>query len=162
MRCLACVRDAPHVELVSDDVHGDRVTLARAALEERLGYAVHDLALDDALERARTEHRIEPVERDALERGGRDLERDLAHRRPLADEPELDLDNLADLVERELVEEHDVVDTVQELGAERHAERRLDRLAHLALVALRRKLLDELAADVARHDEDRVAEAHRA
>ena len=59
------------------------------------------------------------------------------------------------------MEHHDVIDTVEELGAEGLSHGRVDLMAHLLLV-LAGKLGDSLGAHVARHDDDRVLEGHLA
>ena len=59
------------------------------------------------------------------------------------------------------MEHHDIVDTVEELGAEGLSHGRVDLMTHLLLV-LARKLGDSLRAHVARHDDDRVLEGYLA
>ena len=78
----------------------------------------------------------------------RELERDLALGEPRADLLELQLDDLADLLERERVEHHDVVDAVEELGPERRAQRLLAACGRVSLLvgAALGELLDELAS----------------
>ena len=59
------------------------------------------------------------------------------------------------------MEHHDIVDAVEELGAEGLSHGRIDLVAHLFLV-LARKIGDGLRAHVARHDDNRVLEGHLA
>ena len=59
------------------------------------------------------------------------------------------------------MEHHDIVDTVEELGAECLSHGRVDLMAHLLLV-LAGKLGDSLGAHVRRHDDYRVLEGHLA
>src|SRR5262249_3382385 len=84
---------------------------------------------------------------------------------PRAQTLELDVDDRAQMRPRERMEDDDVVDAVQELGAEVLPER----LEHLLLHALEGTLVvaaavagEELAADVRRHDDDGVLEVDRA
>ena len=81
------------------------------------------------------------------------------------------VDDRADLRALQLVEDDDLVDAVEELGLEDTLELAGDAALHVvvghALVgrlreAERRVLGDHRGADVAGHDEDRVAEVHRA
>jgi hypothetical protein len=58
------------------------------------------------------------------------------------------------------MEDHDVVDTVQELGLERLAQGIVDLALDLCRVARCIGTGDVLAAHVRRHDDDRVLEAH--
>ena len=59
------------------------------------------------------------------------------------------------------MEHHDIVDTVEELGAEGLSHGRVDLMAHLLLV-LAGQVGDGLGAHVGRHDDDRVLEGHLA
>ena len=57
------------------------------------------------------------------------------------------------------MEDEDLVDAIEELGQEPRLQGFVDRVANLLLAAaLLGDLLDELAADVRRHDDDRVRE----
>ena len=59
------------------------------------------------------------------------------------------------------MEHHDIVDTVEELGAEGLSHGGVDLMAHLLLV-LAGKLGDGLGTHVRRHDDNRVLEGHLA
>ena len=78
----------------------------------------------------------------------------------MLDEPvDLDGDDLPQVLAVERVEDDRFVDAVEELGQELGTERGADRLANFFLAApFVGDLLDQLAADVRRHDDDRVGE----
>ena len=59
------------------------------------------------------------------------------------------------------MEHHDIVDTVEELGAEGLSHGRVDLMAHLLLV-LAGQIGDSLGTHVGRHDDNRVLEGHLA
>ncbi len=75
---------------------------------------------------------------------------------------ELDVDDLADVLRLERMEHDHVVDAIDELGPEMLADDFHDLRLHLLVVRSTRELLDTLAAQVRRHDDDRVAEVHGA
>ena len=95
------------------DAHA--VAVADLAGEDLSREAVLDALLDDALQRSRAELRVVAFarERDGCRR--RDTERDAARREALAQVAELDLDDAAELLARQRVEDHGLVDAVQEL-----------------------------------------------
>ena len=102
---------------------------------------------------------------------GGERERDLALGDPLGEAGGLELDDLHEIVLVERPEEHDVRDAVEELGLEDPLGFLEHLLAHLLGIvevhrrggeAHRRLALQELRADVARHDDDRVPEIDRA
>ena len=71
---------------------------------------------------------------------------------------ELQVDDLADLVLAETVEDDGLVDSVEQFGPELGFERLADSAAQFVLVLLAGELGDPLAADVAGHDDDGVLE----
>ena len=80
----------------------------------------------------------------------------------LAEPADLQIDDLANLVRVERMEDHDLVDPVEELGQEAGLQGFHHGVAHLLLAAaLLGDLLDQLAADVAGHHDDRVGEIDR-
>jgi hypothetical protein len=95
------------------DAHA--VAVADLAREDLASEAVLDALLDDALQGSRAELRVVAFarERDGCRR--RDTERDAARREALAQVAELDLDDAAELLARQRVEDHGLVDAVQEL-----------------------------------------------
>ena len=76
------------------------------------------LVRDEALQRARAVHRVVALGCDEHARGLRQLERHPPACQPPPQILDLKVDDLLDLLERERLEEHDVVHTVQELGPE--------------------------------------------
>src|SRR3954447_16957485 len=151
-------------ELVVLAVDGDRRSVADVASDQRPRDARLDLALDEAPQRARAVDRVVALARDERARRLGDLEREPPVGEAGAGAGELEVDDLLDLLEGERLEEDDLVDAVEELGAEARSQ-----LGHHALA----RVLADLAvlvdpveqvhrADVRRHDDDRVAEVDRA
>src|SRR6185436_17348674 len=100
----------------------DLVTLAEVAGQHVDRQGVLERALDRTLERPRAEHRIVPtVGQEALGRV-RETQAEAALAEPLAQVAELDLDDLLELSAPERVEDHGLVDAVQELRPERTAQ----------------------------------------
>src|SRR5438067_5295030 len=98
------------------DVHAHRVAVAELPLEHVHRQRLHQILLDGPLERARAVDGIEPCPGD-LSRGlGRQLERHLALGQALAQTTQLDLDDVLDLLQPEGMEDHHLVDAVEQLG----------------------------------------------
>src|SRR5690625_29476 len=141
-------------------VDGDGRPVGDLAAEHELGELVADLALHQAAQRAGAVRGVVALEGEPLRRGRGDLELDPALGEPVAQPVDLQLDDGAELVEAERVEDDDVVEPVEEL--------RLERLAHrahhgLVLGLLGHRLVDEeLRAEVRGEDDDDVAEVHGA
>src|SRR5581483_1967333 len=150
----------PEHDLPFMRVHEDGVALLALAGENILRARVEDETLDRALERPRSIGGVEALLRDERLRVGRELERDL----PLGQAPREDLrlllDDLHELLGREVLEDDDLVDAVQELRPELSAQRVRHALAQE--VGLFGELGDERRADVARHDDHDVLEVDRA
>src|SRR5215470_9504630 len=127
--------------------------------QDPLRERVHDLFLDEPLQRPRAERRVVPAGRQRLLRLVRPRQGDA----PVRDRPgeplELDLDDLRDLLARQAVENDDVVDAVEELRTEVAAQGLLDLRLDLLLVHPAR-LGDPLGAEVRGHDDDGVLEGH--
>src|SRR5207248_584412 len=96
-----------------------------------------------------------------------EVERQLALRHRLADPPQQKVDDLLDLVLRQLVEDDDLVDAVEELGPEDLLQLAHDPRLHVVVgdtglvadrEADRRVLGDVRRTDVRGHDHDRVTE----
>src|SRR5205085_6619674 len=111
LRGLLREREVAVAEVDVDDVPG-----AELAGEESARDLVEDRRLDQALQRARAVHRVVALRRERRLRTVGHLEADLALLEDLADARDLDLDDAAELLAREAVEDDDVVDAVQELG----------------------------------------------
>ena len=90
----------------------------RSPLRTSRASSIEDLALDEPLQRPRPEDRLEASFGKPFSGRGRDLQVHLAIPKPIVDLIDLDLDDLADLVLRERLEDDDLVDPVQELGPE--------------------------------------------
>src|SRR5206468_8465185 len=113
---------APERERVARGVDDHGVTLDELVLEQPEGERVLNQALDGALERPRPKRRV--VALPAEERLGRvgDIELDALGPETPLEVAELDLDDPSDLRAPERVEDHDLVDPVEELRPQRGAE----------------------------------------
>src|ERR1017187_7806534 len=140
---------------------GDRGALVDVARDELQRQRVLDELLDSSLEGSCPIHGVVGLARQPRSYGIRPRELHAARGNELGDVTELQADYLFDVDELEASEDDDVVDPVQELGAEVAAELGLDaRLERLVIDAL--KLLDDRTADIRRHDDDDVLEIHGA
>ena len=118
--------------------------------------------LDHPLERPGAIHRVVAQPGDLVECVVGALERDPRLFSLLHEPLHLNVDDPADMPLVERVEDDRLVDPVQKLREESGLERILHGIAHLLLAApLLRDLLDRLAADVARHHDDRIRKVHR-
>src|SRR2546425_7705672 len=164
-------------ELALDRVDFDRIARLELALEQHLRERVRDLVLDLARERARAEVRVVADGGDVVLGLVADDERDLLRRELLAHADELEVDDLPDLFLVEGLEDDGRVDPVEELGAEEALHLFLDPFLHplirggdIGIVAAfdfaaepeRGLALQHLLREVARHDDDRVAEVDTA
>ncbi|KOT22176.1 hypothetical protein DM52_2199 [Burkholderia mallei] len=140
-------------------LHVDRNHVLRpeAAREDQLRDRILDLLLDRALERPRTEQRIVADLADLLERGLRHVERHVELREPVVQTRELNLRDRLDVAAVERVEHDDVVDPVQELGAEVLLDLDPHRILDLFLRRARHRL-DQLRAEIRRHHDHGVLE----
>ena len=153
-------------------VDADCLAGLEAARQQRLGELVLDHVLDDAAQRPRAVVDVVAELDDVVLGFLRDLELDLLGVELVAHPREQQLDDHPDLLDLEAAEDDDRVDAVQELGPELRLELVEDLLLHpvvglllvLGLVdrdrleAEARVLEERLRADVAGHDDDRVAE----
>src|SRR5579883_77619 len=161
-------------ELVVLHIDDDRIARGEAFLEQRFGEAIFDLVLDHAAQRPRAEHGIvaflaEPV----FGRLGH-LQVHTLGVELLLHLAELQLHHLADVLLAQRMEDDRAIDAVEELRAEDILHLRQDLLLHLLIRRLgilrlvgadeaeRVVATDQLGADVAGHDDDRVAEVDAA
>ena len=119
--------------------------------------------LDGALEGARAELRVVAFLREELPRGLIHVEGEVLLREAFLHADELHLDDARNLRFVEAVEDDDVIDAVEEFGAEVRLEFDLHLLLHLHGVLGRKFsfveiLLDDRRAEVAGHDDDGVLE----
>ena len=122
--------------------------------------AVLDRALDQSLERARPVDRVEAVVRELVLRPGRQLEADAALGETLGELVDLDVHDPPEVLTVEAVEHDHVVDPVQELRTEVTAQGTLDPVLDRRVRQV--GFGDEVAAEVARHDDHGVREVDRA
>ncbi len=122
--------------------------------------AVLDGRLDQALQRTRTIDRIEARTGQPVLRGVRDRQRDSAIGQPRRDPGELNVDDVDEVLLRQRVKHHDVVEPVEELRLEGRPHHLHGRL--VALLHRQGDVGEELRTEVRGHDQDDVAEVDRA
>src|SRR5438552_768992 len=164
-------------ELAFDRVDADGVARVELALQEHLGERVRDLVLDRPRQRARPEVGVVADGGDVVLRRVCYDKRDLLRGELLPHPDELELDDLADLFLVQRLEDDGRVDPVQELRPEEALHLFLDALLHalvsrryvrvvspfsLRAEAERGLALQQLLREVARHDDDGVAEVDAA
>src|SRR3954463_5653988 len=150
--------------------HGAALDELRA--QHEVGERVLDVALDRPAQRARAHRRVPALLDQEVLGPLRELQLEIAPRQRLADPPQQEVDDLLDLVLLQLVEDDDLVDAVEELGAEDLLELSHDPVLHVvvghAMVVVadrepeRRVARDLRRPDVRGHDHDGVPEVHRA
>src|SRR5256714_6772233 len=147
-----------HLVAVSRDAHGlaGQNLAAQELRRERVLYE----RLYRALQGARAVERIVALAREQLFRRVVEFETHVALLQHAAQAFELNLDDVADLLARELVEDDYVVNAVQELRLEVLAQDLCDGLANLLLVVAH--LLNLPAPKVRGHNQDGVLEVNRA
>ena len=132
-----------------------------APFEQQLRQRVLDALLDGALERPRSEHRIEPHLGQFGQGGGRHLQRQVHLGQPRLQQLQLDAGNRLDVRGVERMEHHGLVDAVQKLGAEVVLQLAPHGVLDV-LGVLPHHGLDQVRADVARHHDHGVLEVHGA
>src|SRR2546422_362345 len=149
---------APERDRLALGVDDDRVAVDELVLEQFERQRVLDQALNGPLERPRAERRVVALPAEERLGGVGDLELDALGLEPPLEMAELDLDDPGGLVAPERVEDHDLVDPVEELWPQGVPQLLHDQRPHLlgALV-----LAEDVAAQVPRHDQHRVTEVHR-
>src|SRR5438270_2447999 len=144
-------------ELAVLDLHPDPVAVAEPALQHRHREPVLEQALDGPLQRPGAVGRVPAaLGQERLGLLGQ-LQLDLAFRQPAAERLQLDVDDRLQLFAGQRLEHDHLVDAVQELGAEVLNQHAHDAVPDL-VEGLAGELLDDLAAEVGGHDQDRVPE----
>src|SRR5258708_4052115 len=144
------------------DEHG--VSLAEVPLQHADRERIQDAPLDRPLERPRAIRRVVSLLEQEILRLRAQLDADLPVFQPLHQALDLNVDDLPQLRLAEPMEDDDVVHAVEELGPERLSQD----VHHLAAddvvqaVPLERRLGDQGAPDVRRHDDHGVLEINRA
>src|SRR5688572_9266564 len=123
-------------------VEQDRVTGAEAAFEQGLREAVLHLVLDHPAQRPGAEHRVVALLAQPVSGGVRSFQAYALQHQVLAHFGQLQVDDGADVLPRQSVEDHLAVDPVHELGPEDALELFHDLVLHPAvLLLLRLRLL---------------------
>src|SRR5437763_1099809 len=110
-----CTLAAPRAPRIGGRQRGVNLFRRVCPKEQLRGERIFDLLLDGPLERPRTEHRVEADLRDLVECGGRDVELDVHAPELRFETPELDPRDRMDVLFRQRVEDHDLVDPIDEL-----------------------------------------------
>ena len=139
-------------------VHEHRVAVVHATAQQHARQLVADLALHQAAQRTGAVRRIVPGVRQPLARRIRHVERDAAFGQTRGHLRHLDVHDAAELVPGQRMEDHQLVETVDELRLELHVHGVHHGLALGVLVQI--GLDQELRAQVRGHDQDRVLEVH--
>ena len=145
------------------DGGGDALAGLEIAVEELHGERVKQIFLDGALEGTRSELGVVAFLGDEFGSGWVDFEEEALFCEALADFAELDVDDFGELSFVEAVEDDDVVDAVEEFGAEMGLELGADEFLNADLFlggngAGVEGFLDDRGADVACQNNDGVAE----
>jgi len=122
----------------------DRVSRPELALQDLLRQRVFDLLLDRPLERPRPIHRIESSLSKLLPGRVRQDDRHLALRQPFMQIPELDVDDRANMLLAQRMENDHVIDPVDELRPELLRNDFHYRGLHRIVIILARQFLDAL------------------
>src|SRR5215211_3243236 len=146
----------------------DLGAVGNLAAQDHLAHGVFDHALQHALQGASPECGVVALVGELVEGLVGELDRYVALDELLAEA--LYLDDVAHVLALELVEDDDLVDPVEELGAEDLAQLARDPALHLLVgetgvvgaEAQRLGLVDRLRPDVGGHDQDHVLEVHGA
>ncbi len=153
--------------ILAVEIHEDGVPLFHPGTKNHLGHLVLHVFLERALQRASTKlHVVALVGNELFGRFGKCyLVTQVAN--TLVEAHQLQVDDLVDRLPAQLVEHHQVVYPVQELGSERPVQRFLDDAAgilHVAHIAVgvepdaATKVLQLARTDVGSHDQDGVLE----
>src|SRR5436190_6787283 len=142
----------------------DVIAVEHLSVEDLQRERILNQLLDGALQRTRSEIRIVALREQQVFGSVGELERDLAIRQQAANVFQPQLDDLDQLLFPERAEDDDIVHTVQELGLEVRVQQVLDLLRGLVEVGIGLQALglQELGADIRRHDDDGVLEIDHA
>src|SRR5579864_3004949 len=149
-------------ELFAVPVDFDGASRGDPAVEERGGQSIAQALLNDAPQRPGTVGGVEALVGELALGGVGHVQGQAGVLHLLRQAAELNLDDLLQLLQPEWVEDDRVIDSVQELGEELGLEHVHDDAADARLVAALGHLGDGLAAEVRRHDDNRVAEVNGA
>ncbi len=145
--------------LVVVGVDGDGVAFAEISVQDFGCQRVFDFLLDDALEGPGAEDGVEAAVAEFGFGGVGEGEGHAAGGQAGCEMGELDIDDPAEILLGEGVEDHDLIDAVEEFGAEVIAQEIADLGFDFPIgVFLPGEVLDGLRADVAGHDDDGVFE----
>ena len=118
-------------------VHGDDLTSTNLAEEDLLGQNILDFALNGATQRTSTQDRVETALGQELLGIVGEFKVHVLGLESLGYTADQQVHHLDDFFLRELVEDHNVVNTVQELGAEVLLQLVVDLLLHALVLAFR-------------------------
>ena len=150
------------------DVKRDDAGAVDSTREDTLRELIEHHMLDDAAYRTCPELGVVAFLADPFNCSGRIAKLDAIDLQEAGRAVELDADDLVDLAATQRGEDDGLIDTVEELWTDRllqKAEYQLTRLVDSSLLTARgdvgETLTDEVGAEVARHDDDRILEVHQ-
>lgn len=153
-------REAGGTVLLVFHVGPDRLIVHNLTRENEARERIADLLLHKSLERTRTVGRVETALSEPLLSGIAHIERNAAILEARRERSNLEVDDMAQLFSSERVEQHDVVEAVEELWFERSAHGVHDRVALRAVIEV--FILEEVGAKVGGQYQNRVPEVDRA
>ena len=127
--------------------------------QQKAGEWVFEIALHSAFERPGAIGDVAAIFAECVEGGVCESERDVSFGEARFEASQLDFENVADLIGREWLERDDFIDAVEELRLEHGAQSNHD--VGFSRVEGAFCLLQDVATDVARHDDDGVPEIDR-
>ena len=146
-------------DFASLNVRQEPIAFLELSVEQPPGQWILKQPLDRTLERPGAVDGVEPLPGQVLPYAIGDREVQLPRGQPPLEVPQLDPHDLLDLREAQAMEDHRLIDPVEELGAKGGLQKFANLFPDLDIVQL---LLNVLAAEVGRHDDDGVLEIHRA
>src|SRR5260221_1975558 len=136
----------------------DRIAIANGAIENATGDAVLDFLLNDALEGACSKLRVEAHHCQQIPCGTGELQRDVPLGQARAQTIDLDVHNIPQLLTRELMEDDDRIDAVDELWTEALFPQALTNQALDLVLRHAVELVQPACAYIAGHDDDGIFE----
>src|SRR5260370_1069643 len=140
----------------------DRIAIANGAIENATGDAVLDLLLNDALEGACSKLRVEAHLCQQIPCGIGELQRDVPLGQARAQTIDLDVHNIPQLLTRDLMEDDDLIDAVDELWTEALFPQALTNQALDLVLRHAVELVQPARSYIAGHDDDGIFEIDRA
>src|SRR5215475_13594768 len=143
--------------LVTIRIDFDTIAFSKISLENFDGQRILDQSLDRSFQRPRAINRVITLVGKQCFGPIGNIKDHFSARQVLTQPPELDLDNRLDFLAAQVVEDNNLIDSIQEFRLEGVAQRRHDLPLHF-FVVYASQILDILAAEVRGHNDNRVLE----